>query len=39
VKNVEMLVTAVIGLVVNLVVAFVLGGHEHEHNDAGEYGA
>jgi len=31
IKSVEMLVIAVIGLVVNLVVAFVLGGHAHEH--------
>jgi cobalt-zinc-cadmium efflux system protein len=31
VKSVEMLVIAVIGLVVNLVVVFVLGGHAHEH--------
>lgn len=33
IKSVEMLVIAVIGLVVNLVVAFVLGGHAHEHDD------
>ena len=39
VKSAEMLVIAVIGLVVNLVVAFVLGGHEHEHDHAGEEGA
>jgi cobalt-zinc-cadmium efflux system protein len=32
IKSVEMLVIAVIGLVVNLVVAFVLGGHAHEHD-------
>jgi cobalt-zinc-cadmium efflux system protein len=31
IKSMEMLVIAVIGLVVNLVVAFVLGGHAHEH--------
>ena len=35
VRSVELLIIAVIGLVVNLVVAFVLGGHihtdEHEH--------
>jgi len=36
VKSMEMLVIAVIGLVVNLIVAFVLGGHEHEHDHAGE---
>jgi len=32
IKSIEMLVIAVIGLVVNLVVAFVLGGHAHEHD-------
>jgi len=34
VRSVELLVIAVIGLVVNLVVAFVLGGHQHadEHD-------
>lgn len=32
IKSVEMLVIAAIGLVVNLVVAFVLGGHAHEHD-------
>ncbi|MGB9641046.1 MAG: cation diffusion facilitator family transporter [Anaerolineales bacterium] len=31
VKSMEMLVIAVIGLVANLIVAFVLGGHDHEH--------
>jgi cobalt-zinc-cadmium efflux system protein len=30
IKSAEMLVIAVIGLVVNLVVAFVLGGHDHD---------
>ena len=39
VKSVEMLVIAVIGLVVNLVVAFVLGGHSHDHEHEGEEGA
>lgn len=34
IKSGEMLVIAVIGLVVNLVVAFVLGGHHHEENEA-----
>jgi cobalt-zinc-cadmium efflux system protein len=29
-----MLIIAVIGLVVNVVVAFTLGGHEHDHEDA-----
>jgi cobalt-zinc-cadmium efflux system protein len=32
VKSTEMLVIAVIGLVVNVVVAFILGGHDHGHN-------
>ena len=37
VKSMEMLVIAVIGLVVNLIVAFVLGGHDHEeHKDGTE---
>jgi len=31
IKSMEMLIIAIIGLVVNLVVAFVLGGHAHEH--------
>ena len=31
IKSTEMLVIAVIGLGVNLLVAFVLGGHRHEH--------
>jgi cobalt-zinc-cadmium efflux system protein len=30
IKSAEMLVIAVIGLVVNVVVAFVLGGHDHD---------
>lgn len=33
VKSVEMLMIAVIGLVANLIVVFVLGGHDHEHNE------
>lgn len=33
VKSVEMLVIAVIGLIANLIVVFVLGGHEHEHSE------
>lgn len=36
IKSMEMLVIAVIGLVVNLVVAFVLGGHAHEHEEGEE---
>ena len=39
IKSAEMLVIAAIGLVVNLVVAFVLGGHAHEHDHEGEEGA
>ncbi len=31
VKSIELLIIATIGLVVNLVVAFVLRGHNHEH--------
>ena len=36
IRSTEMLIIAVIGLVVNLVVAYILGGHatrEHEHED------
>jgi cobalt-zinc-cadmium efflux system protein len=33
VKSVEMLVIASVGLVANLAVAFVLGGHDHEHEE------
>ena len=32
IQSTEMLIIAVIGLVVNLVVAFVLGGHGHDHD-------
>ncbi len=32
VKSTEMLIIAVIGLVVNIVVAFILGGHDHAHD-------
>lgn len=39
IKTAEMLVIAAIGLVVNLVVAFVLDGHAHEHEHEGEEGA
>ena len=31
IHSLEMLIIAVIGLVVNVVVAFTLGGHEHDH--------
>lgn len=31
VRSTEMFIIAVIGLVVNLIVAFILGGHDHEH--------
>jgi len=34
VKSMEMLVIAAIGLVVNLIVVFVLGGHAHDHEHA-----
>ena len=37
VKSTEMLVIAVVGLVVNLVVAFVLGGHAREHDQTDEH--
>ena len=37
VKSMEMLVIAIIGLVVNLIVVFVLGGHDHDHEE-GEAG-
>jgi len=33
VKSVELLVIATIGLIVNLIVAFVLGGHDHERDE------
>ena len=37
VHSLEMLIIAAIGLVVNIVVAFTLGGHGHDHsNDGGE---
>ena len=37
VKSVEMLIIATIGLVANLIVVFVLGGHDHdEHEHEGE---
>ena len=36
IKSMEMLIIAAIGLVVNLVVAFVLGGHAHEHEEGEE---
>ena len=34
IKSAEMLVIAAIGLVVNVIVAFVLGGHDHDHDEA-----
>jgi len=33
VKSVELLIIATIGLIVNLIVAFVLGGHDHERDE------
>ena len=38
VRSVELLVIAVIGLAVNLVVAFVLGGHDHGDDHGDEHG-
>ena len=37
IQSTEMLIIAVIGLVVNLIVAFVLGGHQHEHGEGHEH--
>jgi cobalt-zinc-cadmium efflux system protein len=34
IKSMEMLIIAVIGLVVNGIVAFVLGGHDHDHEES-----
>jgi cobalt-zinc-cadmium efflux system protein len=31
IRSTEMLIIAVIGLIVNVVVAFILGGHDHDH--------
>lgn len=36
IKSTEMMVIAVIGLVANLIVVFVLGGHAHEHEEGEE---
>lgn len=33
IKSLEMMIIAVIGLVVNIIVAVVLGGHDHDHAD------
>lgn len=38
IRSTEMLIIAVIGLIVNVVVAFVLGGHDHEHASGHECG-
>jgi len=38
VKSLEMLVIAVIGLLVNLVVAYLLGGHGHTHTHTHSHG-
>lgn len=32
IKSSEMLIIAIIGLVVNIIVAVILGGHDHEHD-------
>ncbi len=37
IHSMEMLIIAVIGLVVNVVVAFTLGGHEHDHDHVHEH--
>ncbi len=37
IKSTEMLIIAVIGLVVNLVVAWILGGEGHDHTHADEH--
>lgn len=37
IKSTEMLIIAVIGLVVNVVVAFTLGGHDHDHEHGYEH--
>jgi cobalt-zinc-cadmium efflux system protein len=37
IRSTEMLVIAVIGLVVNVIVAFVLGGHSHEQEGENQY--
>lgn len=37
IQSTEMLIIAVIGLVVNLVVALILGGHDHEHGGEHEH--
>ncbi len=36
IKSGEMMVIAIIGLVVNIVVAVILGGHNHKHDQPGE---
>jgi cobalt-zinc-cadmium efflux system protein len=35
IQSMEMLIIAVIGLVVNLAVALILGGHDHQHEHGG----
>ena len=35
IKSIELMIIAVIGLIANLFVAFVLGGHNHSHDHAG----
>lgn len=37
IRSLEMLIIAAIGLVVNLLVAFVLGGHTHSHTEGEEH--
>lgn len=38
IKSLEMMVIAIIGLAVNVVVAFILGSHDHTHTDGNEHG-
>ncbi len=33
IKSTEMMIIAVIGLVANLIVVFILGGHDHDHEE------
>lgn len=37
IRSTEMMIIAVIGLAVNVVVAFILGGHDHEHEHHHEH--
>lgn len=39
IRSTEMLVIAVVGMVVNIIVAFILGGHDHDHDHAHQAGS